>query len=106
MAITTNVEELKERIKRRFDKNRVMAALDTLPDDCVAHAQENGTYKDRTGTLRHSIRGKLVEKDGKISVKVWADAPYARYVENKGYNVLYLTRYYLHDEMIKRLCRL
>lgn len=26
---------------------------------------------------------------------------YGKYVEDKGYNVLYLTRYYLRDEMKK-----
>ena len=53
-----------------------------------------------------SVLNQYVQKEGVIAPKgysliVIAGMNYGKYVEDKGYNVLYLTRYFLKDEMKK-----
>lgn len=55
-----------------------------------------------------SVLNQYVQKEGVIAPKgysfiVIAGMNYGKYVEDKGYNVLYLTRYFLRDEMKKIL---
>lgn len=83
-----------------------------------AHAIENGEYKDVTGNLRSSIAfratadGEVIAEEGWEKIKgarkppksgltlsVAAGAPYARYVEDKGYNVLHLTAEKMKDDI-------
>lgn len=79
----------------------------------------NPTYKDEKGRIKHNPYSKdevmqfrenalseYAKKDGVIaprgySLIVVAGMNYGKHVEDKGYNVLHLTKYYLKDEMKK-----
>lgn len=68
----------------------VKGQMRTRAEESVAFAQANGTYQDRTGTLRRSNKYG-VENDG-VTLYNDAQAPnghyYASNVESKGYEVL------------------
>lgn len=79
----------------------------------------NSTYKDENGRthdnpyskdevmqFRENALSEYAKKDGVIaphgySLIVVAGMNYGKHVEDKGYNVLHLTKYYLKDEMKK-----
>ncbi len=69
-----------------FDKGYgdVVEREEKVGREGVEYAKENGTYRDRTGTLRRSSRFEA-GRDGLTMVN---DAPYASFVESKGYDVL------------------
>ncbi|MCD8265988.1 MAG: HK97 gp10 family phage protein [Prevotellaceae bacterium] len=69
-----------------FEKGfgEVVGREEKVGQEGVGYAKENGTYQDRTGTLRRSSR---VEA-GRDGVTLVNDAPYASFVESKGYDVL------------------
>jgi len=106
--------------------NELVEALVAIGERMCDHARANGEYKDDTGVLRGSIAGRLyynseevvsfgfegegvkyaeealdeypVYDEGYVLVIV-AGAPYAEYIEAKGYNVLHLTRVELQREI-------
>lgn len=79
----------------------------------------NSTYKDEKGRIhdnpyskdevmqfRENALSEYAKKDGVIaphgySLIIVAGMNYGKHVEDKGYNVLHLTKYYLKDEMKK-----
>lgn len=79
----------------------------------------NSTYKDEKGRIhdnpyskdevmqfRENAISEYAKKDGVIaprgySLIIVAGMNYGKHVEDKGYNVLHLTKYYLKDEMKK-----
>lgn len=69
-----------------FDEGEweVEKAMIDVGDAAVKDAEENGTYQDHTLTLRTSNKYD-VDKDG---LTLENTAPYASYVEAKGFEVL------------------
>lgn len=81
----------------------------------------NPTYKDEKGRIKHNpySKGEVMQfrenalseyakKEGVVapsgySLLIVAGMNYGKYVEDKGYNVLHLTKYFLKKEMKKAL---
>lgn len=61
----------------------VKAVEDKVGKEAVDYAMKNGSYQNRTGTLRKSNKYS-VEDDGLV---IRNDAEYASHVESKGYEV-------------------
>ncbi len=61
----------------------VKAVEDKVGKEAVDYAMTNGSYQNRTGTLRKSNKYS-VEDDGLV---IRNDAEYASHVESKGYEV-------------------
>lgn len=65
-------------------ESEVVAKVSEIGEESVQYAKDNGTYKDRTGTLRQSndseadITGLMLKNE----------AEYASFVEAKGFEVL------------------
>lgn len=62
----------------------VKAVEDKVGKEAVDYAMKNGSYQNRTGTLRKSNKYS-VEDDG---LELRNEAEYASFVESKGYEVL------------------
>lgn len=80
-----------------FDGELVTSAVGNIPK---AEEVEGGQ-----GVVSAALDA-YVQKDGVVAPKgyslvIVAGMNYGRYVEDKGYNVLHLTKYYLKDEMKK-----
>ncbi|MCC8037270.1 MAG: HK97 gp10 family phage protein [Bacteroidales bacterium] len=71
---------------RAVDQAKAMTreAMEEVGEEAVEYARENGDYQDRTGRLRSSTTAR-VEGDDLV---IENDAPYAAYVEAKGYDVI------------------
>ena len=65
-----------------FDKG--YAEVKSVEDKVVDYAVKNGSYQNRTGTLRKSNKYS-VQDDG---LELRNEAEYASFVESKGYEVL------------------
>lgn len=68
--------------------------------------QDNPYSKDEVMQFRENALSEYAKKDGVIaprgySLIIVAGMNYGKHVEDKGYNVLHLTKYYLKDEMKK-----
>lgn len=73
---------------------------------CVGdHEELNGTEKDKAHFIPDAAV-KYAQQQGVIAPKgysliIASGVDYGQHVENKGYNVLYLTKFFLKDEMKK-----
>ena len=73
---------------------------------CVGdHKELNGTEKDKAHFIPDAAI-KYAQQQGVIASKgysliITSGVDYGQHVENKGYNVLYLTKFFLKDEMKK-----
>lgn len=73
---------------------------------CVGdHEELNGTEKDKAhfipdAAVKHAQQQGVIAPKG-YSLIIASGVDYGQYVENKGYNVLYLTKFFLKDEMKK-----
>jgi len=96
--------------------------LKTLGEEAVKHAKRNKGYENRTGNLENSI-SYILYKNGEVvsqhigktdgvdisgnpkskgfTLVIAAGMSYGKYVEDKGYNVLYLTKHFVKAEMAK-----
>lgn len=79
---------------------------DTYVEDNKEH--KNPLTKGEVMQMRTDALEAYAKQDGVVAPKgyslvIVAGMNYGKYVEDKGYNVLYLTRYYLRDEMKKVL---
>lgn len=66
------------------EESEVVAKVSEIGKESVQYAKDNGTYKDRTGTLRKS-------NDSEADVTgltLKNEAEYASFVEAKGFEVL------------------
>jgi bacteriophage HK97-gp10 putative tail-component len=59
-------------------RNVTVQAVRATVQDAEDHAKRTTLFRDRTGTLRRSIRGSASGYEGEVR----ANAPYATYVEN------------------------
>ena len=69
------------------------------------HNELNGTSEDKAHFIHNAVT-KYAQQDSIIAPKgytliVVSGVDYGRHVENKGYNVLHLTKYFLKEEMKK-----
>lgn len=65
-------------------ESEVVAKVGEIGNESVQYAKDNGTYKDRTGTLRQSN-----DSEADITgLTLKNEAEYASFVESKGYDVL------------------
>jgi len=73
-------------IYREIDKglDEVRQTMERVGEEAVEYAKANGTYQDRTGRLRASNGYEVQDK----TLTLFNDAPYAEYVEAKGYDVV------------------
>ena len=62
----------------------VVDAMESIGREAVDYAEANGDYQNITGRLRSSNKYKA-DRSG---LTVYNDAPYAEYVENRGYDVI------------------
>lgn len=68
--------------------------------------QNNPYTKGEVMQMRSNALEEYAQKQGVVatsgySLVIVAGMSYGKYVEDKGYNVLYLTRHFLHEEMKK-----
>lgn len=74
--------------------------------DEKGRTHDNPYSKDEVMQFRENALSEYAKKDGVIaprgySLIIVAGMNYGKHVEDKGYNVLHLTKYYLKDEMKK-----
>ena len=65
-------------------KMEVEKEMNSVGEDSVQYAIENGSYKNRTGNLRKSNSFSASEK----GLEIKNDADYASFVESKGFDVI------------------
>ena len=96
------VEGLKELERRLLErKERLRTTLDMKIQQLAEEAPKE--HQGVASNLeRYCAEAGVVRPKG-YSLVVVAGMEYGVYVEHKGYNVLYLTKYYLRDEMKKIL---
>lgn len=116
-------ERLARKVKKQVGniQDEVLIEFFAIGQNGMSHYKQNGAYRDRTKTLRRSCAvgvfkdGRLINKKylnayGRkglesfeapkkgISLAFVVGAPYARHVENKGYNVYSETIKFLKKE--------
>lgn len=65
-------------------ESEVVAKVSEIGEESIQYAKDNGTYKDRTGTLRQSN-----DSEADITgLTLKNKAEYASFVESKGFDVL------------------
>lgn len=65
-------------------ESEVVAKVSEIGEESIQYAKDNGTYKDRTGTLRQSN-----DSEADITgLTLKNEAEYASFVEAKGFEVL------------------
>lgn len=65
-------------------ESEVVAKVSEIGEESIQYAKDNGTYKDRTGTLRQSN-----DSEADITgLTLTNEAEYASFVEAKGFEVL------------------
>ena len=73
---------------------------------CVGdHKELHGTEKDKAhfisdAAVKYAQQQGIIAQKG-YSLVIASGVDYGQHVENKGYNVLYLTKFFLKDEMKK-----
>lgn len=65
-------------------KMEVEKEMNSVGEDSVQYAIENGSYKNRTGNLRKSNSFSTSEQ----GLEIKNDADYASFVESKGFDVI------------------
>lgn len=82
-----------------LDGEEITSVVGKIPK---AEEAEGGQEAVETALKDYAQKEGVIAQKG-YSLIIVAGMNYGKYVEDKGYNVLYLTRYYLRDEMKKIL---
>lgn len=82
-----------------LDGKLVTSDVGTIPKP---NETEGGQEQVEKALMEYASQNGVVAPQG-FSLVIVAGMNYGRYVEDKGYNVLHLTKYYLRDEMAKVL---
>lgn len=82
-----------------LDGELVSSAIGKIPK---AEKAEGGQEAVKTALEEYALQDGVIAPKG-YSLIIVAGMNYGKYVEDKGYNVLHLTKYYLRDEMKKIL---
>lgn len=65
-------------------EEEIIGEFAAVGEEAVAYAKEHGSYRDITGRLRRSNKYEASLE----GLKIYNDAPYAQFVESKGYDVI------------------
>ena len=80
-------------------ESEVVAKVSEIGEESVQYAKDNGTYKDRTGTLRQAN-----DSEADITgLTLKNEAEYASFVEAKGFEVLSSAALYAEKRLKEEL---
>ena len=91
MKIEYNINDFAKNLRKEIEaqKENIAICVRGASERIVSDAKNNGNYQNRTGYLRSSIKATetIITSQG-IETSVIAEAPYASFVEAKGYEVI------------------
>lgn len=88
---------IKKSLVQEFDKETkrlLHRKFSQIGQEAATYAKEHGNYRNRTGRLRASNTYELTSR----GVKIKNNAPYAKHVEKKGYDVISGAVKYISDK--------